>query len=252
MDCKARPGNEYHVATVVRAPPYCNAFALCYEFPIPWQDFLNHHEMILFGHNLCFGGLELVMGRHNCIAEAQTWIMHCHCGDKMSLQCMAAKIVIQKLLIEFIKGARVNKSDLWLRTFVNAYMPDEINYIGSVMYRQIHYLYFRVCFYNNVHQLCIDTLKACLNKDMGFIMKANLDDWMIIKCYTCAATGHNRALKCCATRIRKIIQRMVGIIKKLPVLTFLSECTSRVEEKKQEALRQALVYGRCRTIKTVW
>ncbi|APC26079.1 E4 ORF 34K [Bat mastadenovirus G] len=250
MSCP-RSGTEApsHVTTVVRAPAYCNSFALCYELPIPWNEILTIHEKILLGKFTCCAGLELQLHRHACLAEPQLWRLHCHCDDQHSLQCLCSREVIRKVALDFIKGARMNRLHMWFREFVNSGRPDDINYVGSVVYNARHYLYFRLCFPFDAQAACIDVIRTCLSPEMGFFLKGTYNFWLVLFCDRCAA-DRLQSLRKCAAKVRGTIRRLLETIESLDVMDFL-HVTTRAEDRRRHALRQSLLYGKCRLIRSL-
>lgn len=234
------------MTTVVRAPSYCNSFAFSHEFPVPWDDILCRQEKLLFGGCVCYGGLELVPCRHFCLAEPLRWRLHCHCENRHSLTCLAGRVLIKHKILNFIKGARVNRTQMWFREFVNACRPDHINYVGSVMYGGIHFLYFGLHFPRFIQDHCFECIKQCVSPERGYLFKGVFNHWLILKCSTCAPDKY-AALKSCAIRTRSTIQRILVNIEldKAHVVSF-RRITSKTEEKRQSALKQAMLYGRCR------
>ncbi|BBE29354.1 E4-34K [Bat mastadenovirus A] len=249
MAARPAPGHPSHVTTVVRAPAYCNSFALCYEMPIPWTEILSAHEKILLGYHTCCAGLELIFHKHDCLAEPQRWRLHCHCDDPQSLQCLSGKHVIKNVVLDFIKGARVNRLQLWFREFINSGRPDEITYVGSVMYNGVHFLYFRLCFTYDVQQACLDLIRTCLSPEMGMLIRGTFGHWLVLTCDMCALHKLG-CLKRCAVKTRRIIKTMLDAIENMEIVTF-SYLTSRGEERRRSALRQAMLYGRCRSIRNL-
>ncbi|AAB38735.1 E4 34K [Canine adenovirus 2] len=237
-----------HVTAVVRVPKYCNCFALCYEIPILWDDVLHRHEKLLFGGFTCNAGIELIVTKHCCLAEAQTWRVHCHCSNSLSLQCMASKHVVQKVIEDFIKGGAMNKKYMWYREFVNSSRPDEINYVGSIIFRNTHYIYFRLSFFRTVHKACMEAIKRCINPELGVVLKSTYNYWLVLKCKSCSLQNYC-SLKNCAVWVRSVIVRVLKEVEKTPVV--LHQTTSKAEERRQSALRQAMMHGRCRQIQNL-
>ncbi|APD29226.1 orf26 [Canine mastadenovirus A] len=237
-----------HVTAVVRAPIFCNCFALCLEIPILWDDLLYRYEKLLFGGFTCNGGAELILNSHCCLADAQMWQVHCHCSDSLSLQCLSATQVLKEFLEEFVMGGFVNKKYLWYREFVNSSRPDEINYVGSIMFRNIHYIYFRLSFFSTVHQACMLAIQRCISPELGVVFKSTYNYWLVLKCKSCSLQNYC-ALKSCAFWVRSIIDRVLREVEKIPVV--LHRTTSKAEERRQTALKQAMMYGRCRHIQNL-
>ncbi|BBE29324.1 E4-34K [Bat mastadenovirus] len=246
MESCSSPQESSHVTTVVRAPAYCNPFAFSYEIPIPWHDMLSRQEKILFGKCACVGGLELVTSRHCCLAEPLKWKIHCHCDNRHSLTCLAGRLVIKHKVLAFIKGAKINRTTIWFREFVNACRPDHINFVGSVFCDSTHYLYFALNFYSFIRDTALQCIAQCVPPERGFVIKAKYNYWLILKCCTCAPNRYN-ALKSCAIRTRSTVQRiLVNMELQRPSIVSFRRITSKTEERRQNALKRALLYGRCR------
>lgn len=249
MSREEQAAGPSHVTTVVRAPVYCNCFALCYEFPIPWIVILSRHEKLLLGDYVCCAGLAIILKGHTCLAEPQDWRLHCHCGDKHSLQCLSAKLLLQSVVLDFIKGARVNRTHMWYREFVNSGRPDEIGYVGSVLYRNIHFIYFRLHFPRHIAAECLEIVRACIGGNSGFIVQGTFNFWLVLMCNSCAPNKYEM-LKSCALKVRATIKRMLDEIHHSCLGYFPLE-TSRMEERRQSTLRQSMLYGRCRQVQSV-
>lgn len=246
MDCQTSPS---HITTVVSAPNFLNCFAFAYEVPIPWQDILTRHEKFFFGDLTCPSGLELILHSHCCLAEPQSWRLHCHCSTRHTLQCLAGRHVVKNAAIKFISGARFNKTHLWYREYVNNERPDEITYVGSIMYKDVHYVYLKLSFSTVMMEAALDAIKACLNPDMGFVLRGQFNYWVILKCIACPSSTYT-CYRSCAVRTRAIVNRMLLEIEKIPMFTF-RRITSRSEERRQTSLRRAMLHGRCTHVQSL-
>ncbi|AEM06286.1 34K [Bat adenovirus 2] len=245
MQCVPAGGDSpSHATVVVRAPNYWNCFAFCYEVPILWNEILNTHDKILLGNFVCCGGLELILTRHCCVSEPQCWRLHCHCSDSRQLQCLAGREVLRQLVLKILAGGVINRYHLWIRESINAGHPEEIVYVGSIIFDGIHYLYFTLTFNISLIQWAIEEIAKHLNPDMGFIVRGKFNFWMVLKCRSCSV--HNvTALKCCALRARKFVAKLLNALKST-VYLYVHWSTSKHEERRQKALRQAMLYNRCR------
>lgn len=246
MECNAQPGNipPSHATTMVRAPNYMNCFAFCFELPILWKDILTRYERLLLERYLCPAGLELVLTRHCCLSEPQQWRLHCHCEDKLSLQCLASTQVLKAIVLKLIAGCKINRNHFWYRELLNCDRPDEVVYMGSVMYK-FHFVYFAI----NIS--CMDAapralqlIRQHLNPEMGELVRGKFNYWLIMKCKSCSGRDMV-ALKCCANRMRRFTKRILEEMAREPIWLYVRFNTSGAEERRQRALRRAMVYNRC-------
>lgn len=234
-----------HLTTVVSAEASLNCFAMCYELPIPWNDILTHHEKLFLNDHCCLGGLELIVGRHCCLAEKQNWQLHCHCSDFRSLQCFSAKNVIFQFVNKFLQGGSFNRSQLWYREFVNHNLPDDVLYVGSMMWGNTHFIYLKLSCSKQIESRFMEVVRESINSDMASVIRGRWNWWLVLKCHTCPVSENIISYRSCSVRTRKIIQRILRTLRLAPNIPHLRYTASHWEEKRQRHLRRAMMYGCC-------
>lgn len=242
--------NRAHLTTVVSLEPSANCFALCFELPIPWDLILSRHQRIFLGNHCCPAALEFLASTHSCLASRHRWQLHCHCGDEGSLQCRAARVVLEREVQWFCQGLYFNRQCFWYRELANLEAPEEIQYVGSVVHTgsMLHFIYIKLSFPRRDQLAGVDAVSACLNPESGFLVRGVYNYWVILICRVCRARREQSSYRSCAVRVRGVIRRMTRAVRSDPRLSHLCGRTSVWEPRRQRCIRRSLNFGVCANI----
>lgn len=220
-----------HPLSLVRSTPSAIVFVPCFELPIPWPKILTNYEMVLLEPQLCYGlELDTMCFRRKYLTGFENWILHCHCGNSKTLQCMAAKVVLNNLVEEILIGTWFNRFHLEYRNYVNQRVSESVLYVGSVIFRQTHLIYIKIS-----HD--VDAAKiAQLNLGEAVWCDCDYCSYMVLICRN-RCYRSDVMLKCCARRTRRMMGKMLRVCE--------SRKLSLLEPKRQEALRKMFTYKSC-------
>ncbi|AP_000020.1 E4 ORFD [Ovine mastadenovirus A] len=223
-DYNCRSSLSNHCIGYVKSPKSATCFAMCLELPILWEFILCHHETIFLKNYLC-NCVEIEMCSvydkfllPDYSSLAARWGLHCHCTDRQTLQCFAARRVIKALVKEVLKGTMYNQMFWDYRQFVNRGLPDTLLFVGSYYVRRVHFI----------------VIKVILDKDVEKIRKLQFGEaayinglysnFIVLICRSCNLTEIQA--KICARRTRKFL------------LKALKCCSGPKVASKKEAQRQ--------------
>ncbi|AAW33278.1 E4 control protein 34 kDa [Human mastadenovirus B] len=197
-----------HSVSCVRGLPCSASFTVLQEFPIPWDMFLNPEELKIMKRcmHLCLCCATIDIFQSQVIHGRENWVLHCHCNQQGSLQCMAGGAVLAVWFRKVILGCMINQRCPWYRQIVNMHMPKEIMYVGSVFLRERHLIYIKLWY---------DGHAGAIISDMSFGWSAfnyGLLNNIVIMCCTYCSNLSEIRMRCCAHRTRKLMLRAIKIM----------------------------------------
>ncbi|AAK26498.1 E4 ORFD [Mastadenovirus porcusquintum] len=202
-ECHNLRGN--HGTDFITSPPSAVCFAMCLEFPVPWKQILTRHELLYLEEYLC-DSIELEVSSvctndgQDCGRCIASWELHCHCPDKMSLQCLSARKVIVGLFREVLNGTCYNNMFWFYREYVNRGMPERLLYTGSVMFRGIHLIFIRILLDSDSIRIRKLNCGACVFYEGMYC------NYLILMCKSCKHMSEIQA-RVCARRTRLVLKR---------------------------------------------
>lgn len=231
-------GRQEHITALVKAPRSLNCFGLIGALPIPWDFILSRHGKIFLGSHLSKVML-MTTAKHLCLAVGHKWLIKCDCGNRSSLQCLSAKVVLAKICYDFIEGSYYNEKWLWYRGAVNIFSPRQFLYIGSIMFQGVHFIYLH----------CMDItkfseVKACFDVRNTYFVVCNQGLFIILRCISCKSNTYIAAA-CCARRVRKLIARVIKHVWNRKMTLCMSE------QLCQHAVTASVTYGKCYDMRNV-
>lgn len=196
-----------HFAAVIPADVSQIYFECQFEIALPWHYMLTEYERHIFRvYGLgCTAGLELCYPRGPYMAGLGNWKLHCHCDKPYSLFCLAAAEYLKNMLCEYVRGMRYNSLFTFYRPYANRNLPMYITYIGSVLYRQMHFVYLEFAQRWDL-ELCVNYISF----GEGMVV-CGLRNYIIFVCRSCASLREVAACSC-MRRTRKLIVRCLNIM----------------------------------------
>nr|WGN96476.1 E4 34k protein [Lemur mastadenovirus]WGN96544.1 E4 34k protein [Lemur mastadenovirus] len=235
--CDTMP--DVHTATRVRSNPEAACFVAHRELPVPWAYILTPmelHEFRLF-HSHCTSALQIDYFCPFLTGREGFWT-HCHChtfqGRVRSLQCRAAAARARYFLKGFMEGAGYNAMFPFYRNMVNRGVPCHVRYVGSVFFRQFHYIY--------IHFLNLADLNYCVQQvSYGdcMVSASLMAYYLVLRCRSCVHLS-DIAAKCCARHTRRLMRKTILAIEKRRQKK-LSKCRS---EKRRQRLLNKLIFSK--------
>lgn len=201
------------------------------ELAIPWTKIITKFELMLLDSQLCYGAeVDMSWLENKHITGLEHWLVHCHCSNQLSLQCIAARVFMKSLLSEFIQGSWFNKEFMEYRVKANTFASERILYVGSIVFRDIHLIY----------------IKIAKDEDAKKILTMNLGEVVFCDCEYCfygILICKNKCwkdwtmLNVCASRTSRLIKNMMMRCKLKRKL--------KNELKRQEGLKRMFTYDDC-------
>lgn len=190
-----------HVVATVRSVPGLVNFIIDFELPIPIVKlFPAHEKWILNFLNYCSAPLNIVNPKRQFVCGQERWAVHCHCAKPFSLQCLSGAVIIQRVLKNYIRGAGFNAKYLMYREICNYNCSDSLAYVGSVMYRGIHFIHLKIR-----HDDMYITVRRMVDFGNHVGICSIFGNYVIIECKKCTAMNYDNVQQCAYRTRRKII-----------------------------------------------
>lgn len=221
---------DLHVTGRILTPPGFSCFSIAGAFVIPWDWILNHVEQCLLHNRVCPNTM-IPSHRHACYTDSGVYSIHCHCSDRNSLSCISASMVRYGILRSFIFGTCFNTMFMFYRVMANRGLSDDLSYVGSVIFDEVHYIYIRAR-----HDKTMRLMKAALRDKEKYWFCHPF--WLVMKCKTCGYHTTELNARCCAKMLNKFLKRWSS----------LAQCSQRPslqERMRLLILKRSLNYGEC-------
>lgn len=232
--------HDYHIVGFAFYPNSILSFRFesC-RIAIPFEWMLPLHlKKFLAYSGLC----PMMLTVHSDVfAAAPVFAIHCHCPDSMSLQCIAGRGILVKLISDILAGGAYNLLFKRYREIVNKGVPDNVKYIASIYYKRCHYIYFKTTNEQELERI-MKNLRAA-GKDNNIMWGAQR--WIIYQCRSCDLTGV--AARRCMKRARKFL----GVLMSCSVYTFYDRVRFFDEDRAQGRTRRLLRWGSCACDKSI-
>lgn len=228
------PGVQEHNVSSFACGPLSVNFALHRELPLPWKYVLESEKWLLQFLDYCQSPAVLSFSRSHYFHGYERFYLHCHCQKARSLQCLAAAVLISTVYQNFMKGAAFDRRFNFFRSFCNRDMPKHVLYTGSILFKNIHYVYIRIR--NDGDFLSL--LKSVYFGEHLHVCSQN--NYIIIICRKCSPLTTEAAVQC-ARRIRYILRKCLGVLQRFHSPIYLSPCLK--EPRRQKLIWKFVNYG---------